>query len=164
MNEKTHELKLKFANRIMPVAELLRKDGASDNEIIGYVNKFIDIEIKKFYKEYQYTRQHIGVIIDEMINNFDSRAEMVVFNRLKTEGIEFKSQYKISRYRVDFLIKGFLVLEIDGPHHGQQKEYDAKRDKYLKGLGYEVLRLPIWVFSVDERAAIEAIKELINQN
>lgn len=162
MNEKTRELKIRFINEAMPFAEQLREDGKTDREILGIIHQHVKLKIKHFYNRSFSDNMRINAI--NLLDKIESKAEAVVYFLLEKHEIDFKIQYKIGSYRVDFLINNDLVLEIDGPHHGQQKEYDTQRDKYLKGLGYKVLRLPIWVFSVDDRAAIEAIKELINQN
>jgi very-short-patch-repair endonuclease len=59
---------------------------------------------------------------------------------------------------VDFLIAGSIVLEIDGPHHGATKEYDAIRDTYLMRLGYRILRIPVWVLVSDPSAIVDEIE------
>ena len=36
----------------------------------------------------------------------------------------------------------YLCIEIDGGQHLQNKSYDYSRDEFLKGIGYEVIRIP----------------------
>jgi very-short-patch-repair endonuclease len=40
-----------------------------------------------------------------------------------------------------------LIVELDGPFHAARKDYDAKRDSFLKELGYRV-----WRFSNSDAA------------
>lgn len=57
--------------------------------------------------------------------------------------IRFSRQTPIGSYIVDFYAKeAKLVIEIDGSQHYEKihQQYDQKRDKYLKGLGLDVLR------------------------
>jgi very-short-patch-repair endonuclease len=54
-----------------------------------------------------------------------------------------RSQVCIQRYRVDFLLSGILVVELDGHdwHSNQfQRTKDAKRDRDLMRLGFRVIR------------------------
>jgi len=47
-------------------------------------------------------------------------------------------------YRLDFaLIKEKIAIECDGPKHRsfEQQEYDKKRDKFLRSLGWRVIRV-----------------------
>jgi very-short-patch-repair endonuclease len=59
-------------------------------------------------------------------------------------GIPFRAEVPIGRYRVDFLVRGKLVIECDGKkYHTKQehRDYDAKRDRILTEQGYTVVRL-----------------------
>ena len=54
-------------------------------------------------------------------------------------GLDFDRQKVIGNYIVDFFVKRLaLVIEIDGGSHNGKADYDAQRDKYLKGLGLKV--------------------------
>ena len=89
--------------------------------------------------------------------NPDSKIELYVHNALQEERIQFSFQYKIGPFRADFLIAESLVLEIDGPMHNE--EYDMRRDKYLKKMGYDVMRVPTWLVEMDMSMVINEIKE-----
>lgn len=161
MNAKTEELKLGFIKESMPFAEQLRKEGKNDREIVGIIYQVLKLRIKRFYQRPYDERLKPEWI--KLVNKLDSKAEAIVFVILEKYDIEFKAQCQIGSYRADFLIEDFLVLEIDGPQHGTEKNkiHDYRRDEYMMKLGYEIFRIPIWVFAVDERAAIEAIKERV---
>ena len=54
-------------------------------------------------------------------------------------GLDFDRQKVIGNYIVDFYVKRLgLVVEIDGGSHNEKKDYDAKRDEFLEGLGLKV--------------------------
>lgn len=61
-------------------------------------------------------------------------------NRL--DGWHFRRQQIIDGFIVDFYChKASLVVELDGPIHDGQAEYDVERDKVLKTRGLWVLRI-----------------------
>ena len=58
------------------------------------------------------------------------------------KGFKFRRQVPIGPYIVDFLCaEKRLGIEIDGISHDHQLAYDARRDSYLRNMGYRVLRL-----------------------
>lgn len=73
-------------------------------------------------------------------------AERVMWNELRAHrlnGASFRRQKPIGLYIVDFVCDAArLIIEIDGGQHyePQGTESDARRDRYLKSEGYEVLR------------------------
>ena len=59
-----------------------------------------------------------------------------------TLGVAFKRQVPVDRYIVDFLAPSVkLVVEVDGGIHSARRTRDARRDRALQRLGYQVLRL-----------------------
>ncbi len=77
-----------------------------------------------------------------------TEAETLLWGILRTEvhlpaGTHFRRQMPIGSYVVDFVsVKLRLIVEVDGPVHNDAKqiEYDARRDEYLRGEGFTVLR------------------------
>lgn len=64
---------------------------------------------------------------------------------LISKGVRLDLQVEEGRYRVDFLINHWLVVEIDGAafHSSPEaKKRDEIRDRYFESLGYSVLRIP----------------------
>ena len=58
-------------------------------------------------------------------------------------GIKFRRQHPVAntRYVVDFFCyEGKLIIELDGPVHERQQEYDARRQYDLESFGYRVIR------------------------
>ena len=61
----------------------------------------------------------------------------------KLGGHNFRRQYLIGRYIVDFVcVEHKLVVELDGPFHAARARYDAERDAFLAAKGFCVLRFP----------------------
>lgn len=58
-------------------------------------------------------------------------------------GIQFKKQFHIHPYIVDFYLKTCgIVIECDGKHHrGSDLEYDSRRDSFLEKLGLKIIRI-----------------------
>ncbi|RMD61118.1 DUF559 domain-containing protein, partial [Candidatus Parcubacteria bacterium] len=55
-----------------------------------------------------------------------------VLRRNQLDGLHFRRQQIIDGFIVDFYCHAAgLVVEVDGPAHEMQKEYDAERDRIL---------------------------------
>jgi len=129
-------------------------------EITDRINKIIENRERNFYT----SKDHMvnpGSVMKDFKKQLgaDSKAEGVVYFMLEDAGIDFEFQKKIGPYRVDYLINQTLILEIDGPHHKNQREYDQKRDEYLTQMGYEVVRVPIWLMASSGKAIIEGLTQ-----
>lgn len=95
------------------------------------------------------------------IRSIRSYAEVFWENVLINNNISFQSEYAIKKrtlgidddhnYFLDFLIDGFINLEIDGKQHSyeERKEHDTNRDTILTANGYMVYRIP-WINPNDE--------------
>ena len=58
-------------------------------------------------------------------------------------GVGFRRQLVIGHFIVDFACtKVRLVVEVDGPAHEGREHHDARRDRALSELGWQVLRVP----------------------
>jgi|ERR1043166_1723608 very-short-patch-repair endonuclease len=56
-------------------------------------------------------------------------------------GYKFKRQVLIGSYIADFVcIERKLVVELDGGQHADRRDYDEKRDTFLRAKGFRVLR------------------------
>ena len=75
-------------------------------------------------------------------NQTDAERKMWFLLRSRAlSGCKFRRQYIIEPYIVDFCcIERKLVIELDGSHHLERKEYDARRTRYLEAKGFTVLR------------------------
>ena len=73
--------------------------------------------------------------------------EVLLWNvlRARPDGLKFRKQYPIAGYVADFAcVACRLLIEVDGEIHGygNRPRHDAVRDRSLRDLGYETLRIP----------------------
>lgn len=73
----------------------------------------------------------------------------------------FGDREKVNRYRVDFLIKSKrVVIELDGRKTHlteQQRENDAKRQRYLERSGYRVIRFTVREVKRDVNRCVQEV-------
>jgi len=77
-------------------------------------------------------------------------------------GLKFRRQKPVGNYIVDFVCHThMLIVEVDGGHHSEQVAYDTRRDVYLKGEGFTVLRF--WNNQVlsEAEAVLESIRQTV---
>ena len=87
------------------------------------------------------------------------------YDYLKTYPVQFKRQYSVGPYFVDFYCyKARLVVELDGSQHctPQAMEYDRIRTAYLQKQGFHVLRFSNLDVMTQFRAVCEAIDTAVN--
>ncbi len=73
----------------------------------------------------------------------DTDAEARLWSSLRDRrlgGWKWRRQVPLGPYIVDFLcVEAGLVVELDGGQHADQMAYDARRTRYLEGLGLRVM-------------------------
>ena len=71
-------------------------------------------------------------------------AEKLLWKALRNRGNtghKFRRQVPIGPFIVDFLcMDRNVVIEVDGPIHGEQIEYDRRREDFLKKRGFNIIR------------------------
>ena len=73
-------------------------------------------------------------------------------------GVAFRRQVPLGRYIADFLAPSArLVVEVDGGYHAGRERADARRDRALAKLGYQVLHVPAELVTHDMTAVLVAI-------
>lgn len=80
---------------------------------------------------------------------------------LSGAGVKLQMQVPVSRYRLDFLVDKILVVEVDGAaYHSSPEaiEMDKKRDDFLRGEGFEILRIPAKITLQNPEEAIERVR------
>ncbi len=88
--------------------------------------------------------QHILRRSQSLRKNMTKEERHLWYDFLKTYPVQFKRQYPIGPYFVDFYCyQARLVVELDGGQHCEPKEmeFDRKRTAYIGQQGYYVLRL-----------------------
>lgn len=74
--------------------------------------------------------------------NKPTKAEKSIISKLTALGVTFEFQTIIHPYIVDFYLPyKKLVIEVDGKSHDERREYDRKRDWWIKKKGYSVIRI-----------------------
>jgi very-short-patch-repair endonuclease len=74
-------------------------------------------------------------------NMTDAERRLWLFLRDKQRQARFRRQAPIGPYIADFAcFDPRLVIEIDGGQHDEQRDYDTRRDDWLRSQGFLVLR------------------------
>ncbi len=75
-----------------------------------------------------------------------TRAEKVLWKELRgsrLNGIHFRRQQIVRGFIADFYCHSArLIVELDGPIHEDQQEYDQERDRILTSHHLKILRIP----------------------
>ena len=78
------------------------------------------------------------------LRNCMTDAEQKLWYHLKHRQVgneKFRRQHIVGPYIVDFVcLNKRVVVECDGGQHQEQKDYDEKRDAFLRDKGFVVLR------------------------
>jgi len=74
-----------------------------------------------------------------------TKAEDILWQAIRNRKIDskFRRQHPIGPFIADFVcIEKKLIVEVDGPIHNSQKEYDEDRTYILEDIGYRLIRFP----------------------
>lgn len=143
-----------------PVIEQMAGEGCDTDQIVRAFQNHVEAKTKDFYRRPDFVRivDAVSAVIE---GRPDSKAEMIMLAMLQDNGIKCVFHRKIGPYTADYLVNERVILELDGPQHQKvsQGQHDTRRDAYLKRMGYEVVRIPIWALSIDTDAIIAVIRE-----
>jgi very-short-patch-repair endonuclease len=98
-----------------------------------------------------------------------TEAERIIWSALRAHrlnGASFRRQTPIGPYVVDFICHAAgLVIEIDGGQHfeSKQEQRDARRDAYLAGKGFRVLRFNNYDVMINRQGVLETIAAAIER-
>ena len=72
----------------------------------------------------------------------DAERKLWQYLRLcQLDGHKFRRQVRIGPYIADFVcLKAMLIIEVDGGQHADARAYDSRRDDFMRGQGYRILR------------------------
>jgi very-short-patch-repair endonuclease len=91
-------------------------------------------------------------------------AETVLWKQLKgnrLDGLHFRRQQIVHGYFADFYCHQHeLIVEIDGGIHQLQKEYDARREEYLRELGFRINRFTNEEVNEDLKGVLQKIVDV----
>ena len=86
------------------------------------------------------TGADVAKIRSDKDENFRNSDESPIKDKAAFKGLNYYPFNK--EYIVDFVLPKYnLVLEIDGPHHRERRDYDKHRTRVLEKKGFKVLRL-----------------------
>jgi Uncharacterized protein conserved in bacteria len=78
-------------------------------------------------------------------------------------GYKFRRQHPIGRFIVDFYCaERRLIIELDGPIHERQREYDRIRDERLRQQGYTIFRVTNEELVTDMNGVLERLSGLLH--
>jgi very-short-patch-repair endonuclease len=118
-----------------PLGHLVLIDAAVHRGLIGCA------DVATFRESSRSRREFLTVHLD---GRAESLLETITRYRLTSAGLAVESQVRIAGVgRVDLLVEGWLVVELDGrDYHFDERAFaeDRRRDRKLAALGYTVLR------------------------
>jgi len=85
----------------------------------------------------------------------ETPSERKLATELSRRGVDFVREAPVRSYTVDFLIDGWLVVEVDGESHipSSRRREDLRRQTDLESCGFTVIRIPSADLSERKRAA-----------
>jgi very-short-patch-repair endonuclease len=93
--------------------------------------------------------------------------EKILWSHLRANqmaGLHFRRQQIIDGYIVDFYChRAGLVVEVDGPIHLRQKDYDRERDVHLISRGLKVVHIKNDEIEQNLESVLEKIHVILNQ-
>lgn len=111
-------------------------------------------------------KQKLLHISQTLRKNMTKEERHLWYDFLKTYPIQFKRQYTIGHYIVDFYCyQAKLVIELDGSQHYDPEiaAYDKMRTDYIQLQGYTVMRFTNRDIKERFRSVCEAIDNTVTQ-
>lgn len=112
-------------------------------------------------------REAIDAVHDYIRSNpdkFDSSYEVIAAIVLIQNKVQCKPQAAIGRYRVDFMLPDeYVILEIDGERHKNNKYRDSERDRAIKeelGESWEIIRIDTELLKTNAKELVRAIRKI----
>ncbi len=96
--------------------------------------------------------------------NMTSKEKKLLYQFLKTYPVQFKRQFQIGCYIVDFYCyRAKVIVELDGSQHCEPEvvQYDHQRTMYLENQGFIVIRIPNTDINQNFRAVCEYIDRIV---
>ncbi len=99
--------------------------------------------------------------------NHSTFGEILLWKNLLSKrklGYQFNRQFPIQNFIVDFISRKLkLIIEVDGYSHQFKYDEDSKRDKILKELGFNVLRIQEKDIKYDFHNVVRVIEFYIDE-
>jgi very-short-patch-repair endonuclease len=111
-------------------------------------------------------RKHVLATRAAMNRHAPSAPEVALWRALSAGklGVSFRRQVVLGNAIADFFAPSIrLVVEVDGVQHRQRCTADARRDRDLRRLGCEVLRVEAQVVLQDLPHAVALVREAVSR-
>ena len=119
--------------------------------------------MKKFWVTYGQKISPHKLNLAKRLRRRMTREEHTLWGCLRAHrlnGLHFRRQQVIDGFIADFYCtEAGLVVEVDGKHHEQQRDYDAYRDSVIRARGLRVLRFPAWQVRTNLQGVLDRIRE-----
>ena len=125
-------------------------------------SQFITMQAKILYK----FNDPLNKTRRQTLRQDQTKAEQVLWEELRNRrmGYKWRRQCGIGSFIVDFYCAELaLVIELDGPIHDEQKEYDAFRDSELAKRNLKIIRYKNDEVLFDRERVMREIKSLCEQ-
>ena len=100
------------------------------------------------------------------LRSTQTKAEEVFWYEIRNSrtGYKFRRQVSIDNFIVDFYCHELrLVIELDGPIHEEQKDYDLQRNGILKEKGYVIVRYKNDEILFERERVMKELREFCQQ-
>lgn len=118
-----------------------------------------------YYTTYNSENEREKVKLDVM----ESAFEKDFYNALKLKGIELTPQFKVGKYRIDFVVENEngkkVAIECDGDayHTIEEFEKDLQRQDVLERCGWSFIRVRASEFYFDQEKAVKDVMKKIKE-
>jgi len=108
-----------------------------------------------------------GIVRARQLRGRMTDAELLLWRHLRRrqlDGYKFRRQHPLGPFVVDYVcLEAALIVELDGGQHAEQVQADHRREAWLGGQGFRVIRF--WNHDVLQRtpSVLEAILEALGQ-
>lgn len=86
-----------------------------------------------------------------------SNKEDDLYESFKTIGLHPERNQYVGDYNVDFLFRGILIVDVEGPYHGKDRE--GIKTEYFEKLGYPRLRFSDETVGADSTGVAKIVKD-----
>ena len=126
------------------------------------------ISLREYAKQEQYRAGEEDRTFTVDRYRTDSQAEKRLLDAMWSSGLipKAKSKVIVGGYELDFALEDGplrLNIEVDGDQHldsrGYQRRQDLARDRILRKMGWDVMRIPAWRCFSDPQSAVRKIEE-----
>ncbi|MFN7134054.1 MAG: endonuclease domain-containing protein [Myxococcales bacterium] len=118
-------------------------------------------------KQHTWEQYRTAVSRAREMRKLPTRVEALLWNELRRRGVlgeKFRRQHPLGKFIVDFYVPALrIAIEVDGPHHAEQREYDMMRQRFLESQKVRFLRFTTEEVEGSLEACLERIRSAIRE-